>query len=77
MRVIFTHNFTDDSRRLFIWFIRRDTQLRHSVQNSSVHRLHTVAHVRKRTSYDYAHRVVDIGVFHLIVDFMPDQFAVF
>ena len=68
--MIFTHDFTDDSGRFFIGFIRRDSKLRHSIENSSVHRLHTIPHIRKRSPDNDTHGVVDVGILHLVMDFV-------
>ena len=40
----------------------------HGVQNTPMHRLQPVAHVRQRASHDYAHGVIEIGVLHGIRD---------
>ena len=76
MRVVFTHYFADDTRRLLMRFVRCDAEGVHAVQDTPVYRLESVAHVRKSTSYDYAHRVVDIRVFHLVVYLVLDYVAV-
>ena len=77
MRVIFTHNFTNDTGRFFVRFIRRYPQLAHAVKNSSVYRLQAVAHVRQGTADDDAHRVVDIGLLHFVMNLMLKHLLIF
>ena len=50
--------------------VRRNAKLAHAVENSSVYRFQTVPHVRKGTSYNDAHSIVDVGIFHFIMNFM-------
>ena len=33
-----------------------------------MHRLQPVAHVRKRSAHDYAHRVIEVGALHLLLN---------
>ncbi len=39
VRVVFTQRFTDNPRRLFIWFVRRDAQFVQRIQYPALHRL--------------------------------------
>ena len=77
MRVIFTHDFTNDTGRFFVRFIRRYPQLAHAVKNSSVYRLQTVAHVRQGAADDNAHGVVDIRLLHFVMDLMLQHLLIF
>ncbi len=71
--MVFTHDFTDDTGGFFVWLVRRNAELAHSVKDSSVNRFQAVPCIRKSSCNDYAHSVIDIGVLHFIVDLMLDQ----
>ena len=76
MRVIFTHYFTDDTRRFLVRLVRGDAKRMHAVQDPPVNRLESVSDIRKSTSYDNAHRIVDIRILHLIVYLVLNYVAV-
>ena len=77
VRMVFTHDFTNDTGGFFVWFIRRHAQLAHAVKNSSVYRLQTVAHVRQGAADDNAHGVVDIRLLHFVMDLMLQHLLIF
>jgi hypothetical protein len=64
MRMIFTHGITDDTGAFSVRFIRSVIQLNHGIENSSLHRLQPVSHIRKRTGCNHAHCIIDIRGFH-------------
>ena len=68
VRVELAHRLADGARRLVVGPIGREIQLAHRVENAPVHRLQTVAHVRKRAADDHAHRVIEIAALHLVED---------
>ena len=57
--------------------IRSNSKAAHAVKNSSVNRLESVSDVGKGTAYDNAHGVIYIGVLHLFIYFVLDQFLIF
>ena len=77
MRVIFTHYFTDDTCRFLERLVRCNAETAHSVKDSSVYRLESVPNVRKRSSDDYTHGVIDVGVLHFVMDLMLYHFLIF
>ena len=68
MRVILTHNITDDARRLHVLFVWRITTFTHGIENPAMHRLQTIARIWKSPRYDHAHRIVQIGGLELVLD---------
>ena len=66
MRVIFTHDVGHRARRLHIFAVPVVAALMRGVENAAMNRLQTVADVRKRTTDDDAHRIVEIGTLHLL-----------
>ena len=63
--MILTKHVTDTGRRLLERLVRGQTALMHRIQDAAVNRFQTVAHIGQRTSYNNAHRVLDVGLFHL------------
>ena len=66
--VVFTHGITSDTGGLFIGFIRLQIHFVHGVENSSLYRLQTVTDIGQCSGYDNAHGVVDVALFHFLVD---------
>ena len=62
--MIFTHGIADDTGTFTVRFIRAVIQLDHGIQNSSLHRFQSVSYIRKSTGRDNAHGIVDIRLFH-------------
>ena len=75
VRVVFTHDLTDDTRRFLVRLIRCDAERVHAVQNPPVNRLEPVSDIRERTADYDAHRIVDIRILHLIVYLVLDYGA--
>ena len=61
MRMVFAQTIADNARAFFVRLIRRNAQLHHIVEYSSVYGLQSVSDIRKGSSYDNAHRIIDIG----------------
>ncbi len=68
MRMIFTHDIADDARRFLIGLVRREAVLMHRIEDTPVHRLQPVAHIRQCARHDHAHRVIEIALLHLVFD---------
>ena len=62
MRVIFTHNVTNDTSTFLKWFIRSISCFVHSVNNTSMNWFHTISNIRDSTSNDNAHCVIKEGL---------------
>ncbi len=72
MRVIVTHDVTDDAGTLHVSAVRPEAGVEHRVQNLAVHRFEAVPYVRQSAADDHAHRVVEVRPLHL--DIEPDRF---
>ena len=72
MGMIFTHGTANDTGTFSVRAITSDTKLMHIVESSSLYRLQTIPHIRKRTGCDNTHGIVDIESFHFFfqIDFM-------
>ena len=68
VRVIFTHDVTDDAARLAVGPAGDITRFLAGVEDPAVNRLEAVANVRKRTADDHAHRVIEVAGLHLVDD---------
>jgi hypothetical protein len=67
MRMVLTDDIADDPRRLLVRPVPVVRQLMHRIQHPSMHRLQAIAHIRQRPSDDHAHRVIQVGVAHLLL----------
>ncbi len=65
MGVILTHDVTDDTGRFAERLGAVISAHFHGVEDTAVHRLQAVAHIRQRTADDYAHRIIEIGATQL------------
>jgi hypothetical protein len=72
--MVFADHVTDDARRLFVGLVVVVAEFLHRVQDAAVHRLETVADVGQRSTHDDAHRVVEIGLLHLVFEIDRQQF---
>ncbi len=72
MRVVVTHDITDDTRTLEVPAVRAVATVIHRVQDAPVHGLEAVADLRQRPADDDRHRVVEVRPLHL--DFDTDGF---
>ena len=64
--MILTHDFTDDSGRFLVRLVRRNAQLLHTIEDTPVHRFHTVPDIRQRPADDDTHGVIQITFLHLV-----------
>jgi enoyl-CoA hydratase/carnithine racemase len=68
VRMIFTEHFADDARALHVGAVPHVVRLVHREQNASMNRLQPIAYIRQRPPNDYAHRVVEVGAAHLLLE---------
>ncbi len=68
MRVIVTHDVTDNARTLEVPAVRTVTTVVHRVEDAAMHRLQAVTDLRQRTADDDRHRVVEVRPLHLDFD---------
>ena len=64
VRVVLTHDVTDDARALGEAAVGPVAAVVHRVEHPAVHRLEAVAYVGQRAADDDRHRVVDVGALH-------------
>ena len=68
MGMIFADHVADDARRFLVGLVPVVRKLVHREENTAMHGLEPVAHVGKRAPDDDAHRVVEIGAAHLLLE---------
>ena len=68
VRMVLAHHVADDARRLAERLVVGVAALVHGEEDAPVHRLQPVAHVGQGAGDDHAHRVVEIGALHLLLD---------
>ena len=68
VRVVRTHDLTDDEGGLAVGPGRLQAEVVHRVEDPAVHGLQPVAHVGQRPADDHAHRVIDVGRAHLLLE---------
>ena len=68
MRMVFAHDFADDSSALASRAIGLEAHLLHGVENAAMHGLQSVAHVGEGATDDHRHRIVEIRPAHLLFD---------
>ena len=66
--VILAHDVADHAGRLAIGLVPVVAALVHREEDAAMHGLQPVAHVGQRTADDHAHRVIEVGAFHLLLD---------
>ena len=67
VRVVLTHDVTDDARALGESAVGSVAAIEHRVEHAAVHGLEPIAYVRQRARHDDAHGVVDVGALHLVL----------
>ena len=77
MRVIFTQNFADDTRRLLVGLAGPHAGFLHGIEYTAMYRFQTIPHIRQGTRYDNAHRIIDVAVLHLVFQINGDNFSLF
>ena len=68
VRVVFTDDVADDTRGLLVGAVPVVGQFVHREQHAPMHRLEAVARVGERPPHDHAHRVIEVGVAHLLFE---------
>ena len=68
MRVVFAHRIANRARRFAVRFVMRVADLMHRKQNPAVHRFQAITQIGNGPADNHAHRVIQIGRFHLIND---------
>ena len=72
--MVFTDHVTDDTRGLLIGFVMVVAKFAHGVQHAPVDGLEAVANIGQRAPDDDAHRIVEIGLLHLLFETDKEQF---
>ena len=67
MRMVFTHDVTDDAGGFAIGPVRGVAGLMHAEQDAPMHRLQPVARVGQSARHDHAHGIVEVGASHLLL----------
>ncbi len=68
MGVVFAHDVAHGARRLAVGAVPVVPGLLHRVENPAMDGLQAVAHIGQRAGHDHAHRVIEVGAFHLLFD---------
>src|SRR6185295_10963298 len=68
VRMVFTDDVADDAGRLLVGLVPVVRELPHGVEHTAMHGLQPVAHVGQRTPDDHAHRIVEVGLPHLVFE---------
>ena len=68
VRVVFAEHFTDDLGAFRVGAVVQQAEFAHRVEHAAVGRLQAVAGVGQRAPDDDRHRVVDVGLLHLLAD---------
>src|SRR5690606_9782521 len=66
VRVIFTDHVTDDTGRFLVRLVPVVAKLVHGKQDATVYRLEAVPYIRQCPADDYAHGVIEIGLFQFV-----------
>jgi hypothetical protein len=75
VRMVFTDHVADDACRLLVRAIPLVAKLAHRVQHSAVDGLEPVTDVGQGAAHDHAHRVIEIGLLHLVFEIDVQEFA--
>ena len=46
----------------------RNSHIPHTIEYAAMYGFEAIAHIRERTAHDDAHRIVDVGRFHLVLN---------
>jgi len=66
VRVVFTDNVTDHTRRLLVRLVPVVVQFVHGEQYAPMNRFQAVTHIRQSSADNYAHGVIEVGLFQLV-----------
>ncbi len=72
--MIFTDDVADDARRFLVGLVVIVAEFAHRVQHPPMHRFQSVADIGQRAADDYAHRVIEIGLLHLLFEAYRQNF---
>ena len=72
--MVLTNNIADHAGGLFIGLIPIVVELVHGEQDAPVHRLQTIPNVWQGPTDNHTHRVIKIGLLHLVFDIDGDYF---
>ena len=75
VRMVFTDDIADDTRRLLVRFIPIITQFMHGKQHTPVNRFKAIPHIWKRAADNDAHRIVEIRLFKLVFNIDGQDFS--
>ena len=75
VRVVLADHVTHHARRLLVRFVVVVTQLPHRVQDTSMNGFETVPDIGERPADNYAHGVIQVGLFHLAFETYGYDFA--
>ncbi len=68
MGMILPQHLADDAGRFFVRSVGPQAQVKHSVENAPLNRFESIAGVGQSARDDDAHRVIQIGGAHLVLD---------
>ena len=68
MRMVLAEHVTDRGGALLVGPVGAQTGVVHGVQDAPLHRLEPIARVGQRARRDHAHRVIEEGLAHLVLD---------
>ncbi len=75
VRVVLADDVADDAGRLLVGLVPLVAELAHGVQHAAMDRLQAVADVRQGAAHDHAHRVIEVGLLHLVFEIDVQEFA--
>ena len=68
MRMVFTHHVANHARRFAIGLVSRVAGFLHGKQNAPMDRLQPIAHIGQSARHDHAHRVIEVGTAHFLLN---------
>ena len=68
MRVILTQYLTDDARTLLVRLGRYVVDAHHTIKDTAMNGFETITNIRKCTSHNDGHRIVDVRGLHLFLN---------
>src|SRR5690606_34905560 len=74
VRVVFTDHVPDHTGGFLVRLVPVVAQLAHGEQYATVHWFQAIARIRQRPTDDYAHCVVEVGLFQLVFDIDREDF---
>ena len=75
VRMVLADHVPDHARGLLVGLVPVVAELTHGVQHAAVHGLQSVTHVGQCPPDDHAHRIVEIGLPHLVFETDREDFA--